>query len=509
MTAMVALALKATVLICGGWVAVRLLRHRSAAERHAVWVAFFFGLLLLPMLENRTPVVATLPVLPAEVVVAPADPGGRVEAGFAERGPGPDYLAWLWAAGALLVLSYQLTGLAMLTWRYRGARPVPGARRWPRVQLLESEDCTVPMTWGFLRPRILLPVEARKWSRERRRMVLIHELTHVRRRDVWSQWLSNVGCALYWWNPVVWKAAGKMQQEREKACDDAVLRKGNTAVRYTQHLIDVARGASPAAALGMASQLEVRVRAALDHGVSRRVLTARTGLALGAVALALMVPVIGTRLAAQANGGRLSGSVLDASGAAVPDATVLVIGPDASRQEITRSGPDGRYDFPLLREGKYAIEVRARGFAIYRGAAAVEAGRSLEENLTLGVGRVQENIDVIGKKPPVQNTGQTVGTPKRIRVGGNIQATRILRMVKPSYPAELQNLGIEGTVLLEGVIGNDGKLLSLRSLNSLVHPELTKQALAAVGRWEYQPTLLNGQPVEVITTITVNFRLAE
>lgn len=195
--------------------------------------------------------------------------------------------------------------------------------------------------------------------------------------------------------------------------------------------------------------------------------------------------------------------------AAVPDATVLVTGPDTLRQEITRSGPDGRFDFPLLREGKYAIEVRARGFAIYRGAATVEAGRSLEENLSLGLGRVQENIDVVGKKPSVQNTGQPVGAPRRIRVGGNVQATKLLRMVKPPYPAELQALGIEGTVLLEGVIGINGKLLSMRRLNTLVHPELTKAALAAVNQWEYQATLLNGQPAEVVTTITVNFRLAD
>ena len=82
-------------------------------------------------------------------------------------------------------------------------------------------------------------------------------------------------------------------------------------------------------------------------------------------------------------------------------------------------------------------------------------------------------------------------------------------MVKPPYPAELQALGIEGTVLLEGVIGINGKLLSMRRLNTLVHPELTKAALAAVNQWEYQATLLNGQPAEVVTTITVNFRLAD
>jgi protein TonB len=99
--------------------------------------------------------------------------------------------------------------------------------------------------------------------------------------------------------------------------------------------------------------------------------------------------------------------------------------------------------------------------------------------------------------------------PKRIRVGGNVQATKILRMTRPQYPQHLQQQGIEGTVLLEGVISLDGSLLSLRSQNALVHPELTKAAIDAVQQWKYQPTLLNGQPVEIITTIQVNFRLAE
>lgn len=504
---MIALALKSTMLVLAAWATMPLVARRSAAERHAVWLAFFCGLLLLPLLENRAPVVATLPVLPLAMAEVVEQPGPALA--VSQTRPAPNDLGWLWPIGTAMVVSYQLLGLVLLTWRYRNANPAPGAARWRRVRILESGQCLVPMTWGFFRPRILLPLSAREWTTERRRMVLIHELTHVRRSDVLAQWLGNLVCALYWWNPVVWKAAGRMQQEREKACDDAILRKGNTAVRYSQHLIDVARGASPAAALGMATQLEARIRAALDGGISRRGLTVWAGAAVAILAVAMVIPVAGTRLAAQANGGRLQGSVLDPSGGAIPDATVLLIKPESKGQEITRTGPDGRYAFPMLPEGKYAVEVRSKGFAVYHGDVTIQTGRSHEENLALSVGRVQETLVILSKRPPVQNTGQPVRTPQRIRIGGNVQATKLLRVVNPVYPVALRDQGVEGTVLLEGVIGIAGKLLSLRSLNSLVHPGLTKAALDAVGQWEYQPSLLNGQPVEVVTAITIGFRLDE
>jgi protein TonB len=63
--------------------------------------------------------------------------------------------------------------------------------------------------------------------------------------------------------------------------------------------------------------------------------------------------------------------------------------------------------------------------------------------------------------------------------------------------------------MLEGIISVTGSLLSLPSVNSLVHPELTDAAINAVRQWRYEPTLLNGKPVEVITTVTANFRLEQ
>jgi periplasmic protein TonB len=98
-------------------------------------------------------------------------------------------------------------------------------------------------------------------------------------------------------------------------------------------------------------------------------------------------------------------------------------------------------------------------------------------------------------------------TPKRIRVGGQVEAARIIYQPKPDYPPLAKMARIQGTVRLEAVISKDGTIQDLKVLNG--HPLLVKSALEAVQKWRYQPTLLNGEPVEVVTEIDVNFTLAE
>ena len=82
----------------------------------------------------------------------------------------------------------------------------------------------------------------------------------------------------------------------------------------------------------------------------------------------------------------------------------------------------------------------------------------------------------------------------------------LLQGAKPSYPPAAESAGIEGTVMLQGIVGGDGSVVGLKVL-STPSPELAEAAMAAVQTWRYRATLLNGQPVEVITTITVAFRL--
>jgi protein TonB len=97
-------------------------------------------------------------------------------------------------------------------------------------------------------------------------------------------------------------------------------------------------------------------------------------------------------------------------------------------------------------------------------------------------------------------------TPKRVSVGGNVQAARLVNRVQPVYPPLARQTRISGTVKLHAIIGKNGAVEQLQVLSG--HPLLVQSALDAVRQWRYQPTLLNGDPVEVDTEIDVIFSLA-
>jgi protein TonB len=96
---------------------------------------------------------------------------------------------------------------------------------------------------------------------------------------------------------------------------------------------------------------------------------------------------------------------------------------------------------------------------------------------------------------------------KRVMVGGNVQAARLVNKVQPFYPPLARQTRISGTVKLHAIIGKDGSVQQLVMVSG--HPLLVQSALDAVRQWRYQPTLLNGEPVEVDTEIDVIFSLAQ
>jgi periplasmic protein TonB len=98
-------------------------------------------------------------------------------------------------------------------------------------------------------------------------------------------------------------------------------------------------------------------------------------------------------------------------------------------------------------------------------------------------------------------------TPKRITVGGNVQAAHLVNRVQPVYPPLARQTRISGTVKLHAIIGKNGAVEQLQVVSG--HPLLVQSALDAVKQWRYQPTLLNGEPVEVDTEIDVIFSLAQ
>jgi len=331
---------KGLLLLLAATVAVRGLARRSASSRYVVWAAAFAGLLLLPILSIVLPSLDLPPARAASTssqsspVMAAPRIGARPVARSAQRHANtgmdmpavlerPARSAWLplartvapWLLGAWLMgvvvslarLARDLRCIARLTRRAAVLRRGPlqqaameigaelGLKRPVLVAL--SREVAVPVAWGLLRPVVLLPSTARRWNAERRRVVLRHELAHIRRGDYAGHLLFELACAVHWPNPLAWRAAGRARQEQEQACDDRVLALGTGPVEYAEHLLEMARafampGASPRGALAMAAAatLPGRMRSILDPRLDHRPVGRRTVLAVGSAAMLLGVP---------------------------------------------------------------------------------------------------------------------------------------------------------------------------------------------------------------------------
>src|SRR5262249_2309904 len=163
------------------------------------------------------------------------------------------------------------------------------------VRLLESGEVNVPMTWGLLRPVILLPASAGGWSRDERRMVFRHELAHVRGGD-WAFGLAaRFACALYWFHPGAWWIARSLRRDAERAADDRVISSGVARSDYAELLIAASAAGAPsvetALALSGRGPLRARLTSILDARHDVRPLARRWVLATTAACAISSVPL--------------------------------------------------------------------------------------------------------------------------------------------------------------------------------------------------------------------------
>jgi beta-lactamase regulating signal transducer with metallopeptidase domain len=297
-------------------------RKAAAALRHWVWFLAMASLVGLPWLPF------TLPIWPRAIWAVSADTSSGNQVTFViglARGPGfrPANTAqkpqdnspvssaekkgqkspwltarcdtsWLlaipvlWVAGSFMVLA--MAGMSRFHLRRlcRNAAVAVG-REWDDlmrelglelglrrpVRLMIFNGPVMPMTWGWLQPTVLLPAEASRWSEERRRIVLWHELAHVKRWDCLQQTIAYAVCVVYWPNPMVWLAVSWMRIERERACDDLLINRGCKASAYANHLVEIAsrfrsRPLATGIAMARSSGLAQRVTAILDDRRDRR-----------------------------------------------------------------------------------------------------------------------------------------------------------------------------------------------------------------------------------------------
>ena len=339
---------KATVLLVLAAGVTLLLRRSAASLRHLVWTLACGGVLALPLasalLPNwrvagwprlDVPAAFDLTGMPAQRHAAAAAahdptpshagakpaprtpssaPSAATDAGPVRWRIRPNWTALVfpvWLSGVTAVLILLAVGMVRIAWLDRTTAPVSD-ERWlllvedlslelgltRRVRLLQADGPAMPMTWGIRRPTILLPAEADAWSAERRRDVLLHELAHVKRQDFLIQLIARIACAVYWFHPLVWLAATRLREERERACDDHVLRAGATPSIYATHLLEIARDLRAARATALASvamarpaQLATRLLDVLDTRRRRDTLSARAALPAWLAAIAVVVPL--------------------------------------------------------------------------------------------------------------------------------------------------------------------------------------------------------------------------
>ena len=263
-------AARGLVLSAAGWVCLRGLR---GGWRTAGAALVLLGLLLLPMAW----------LLPRWRVSVPgAEALWAAEAAAGEVARLGRFLLPVWLAGAVVSGGGLLVGvLQLLEWRRRSravaeawlvaacaeAVQALGLKREPEVRM--ASWCRMPVVAGWRRGTVYLPEAARDWSPGMLRMVLLHELAHLKRRDTAMQALVHLACALHWFNPLVWRLRRLWLREREAACDALVLATGVAPGWYARHLVEIAahcgsRMRGPAMAAAMAGPgLEQRVRSIL------------------------------------------------------------------------------------------------------------------------------------------------------------------------------------------------------------------------------------------------------
>ena len=520
-----------TILLLAACLTTGAARRSSATIRHMIWTCTIAAtLLLLPLhwfMPHRAigqpfPVAVKSALAVMDSVRIAGSPEAPVSSNKSIFGFSEIAVA-IWALGSMLFALrfgtqvFQFRRLMLMN-EMNDARQT--YRRFP-VPILTSRRIPGPLVAGIFRPKIVLPADSAKWTSTRRRAVLAHELAHIRRRDPAILLLAHAATIVYWFHPLCWFAAARLRLESEHACDDAVLRIGLRPSSYAGELLDLARLFNPQPALPMAatSHLESRVKSILNPFVNRSSAACRTWIAAALITGVFTAPLCVFSLRAQAPArqnmaaiqaagiGTISGVIMDPTGAVVPRVVVIASNRELGNKEIVTADAIGNFAFNNIPAGTYSLEVEAPGFAAFRTDLSLSTGAIAPAPVRLKVGGRVLGVTVTAEGTPKNQMSSTTLSGRPIRVGGNVQAARLLQPIQPVYPEALQTAGIEGTVLLEAVISKDGVPDSMVPQNTSVDPAFVNAAMDAVRQWRYSPALLNGEPIELLTTITVDFKL--
>jgi beta-lactamase regulating signal transducer with metallopeptidase domain len=266
--------LRGLAVLAVGYAVTALARNMSSETRHLIWLGVIGSFLLIPLAwlllpplrlgagfvvePGSTLRLAAAPVLSRGEYVGLVE-RAREQALLARQSPilqlhgVPLVLVSVWLAGVLALT------VRLLRARRRLRRLAAEARSSGRLQALAGElavelsarrrpavllslCCSIPFTFGLRWPVILLPEAAEGWPAGRLRSALLHELIHVKRRDVLVQSLAYGVCLLFWFIPPLWMAYGALLREAESCCDQGVINRGVRVPKYARDIVELAWG---------------------------------------------------------------------------------------------------------------------------------------------------------------------------------------------------------------------------------------------------------------------------
>jgi TonB family protein len=444
--------------------AERALRLYRLPARGA-WAASIAASVLLPLASllrgAETPVAAELVLSPAAATVAAGAPPAETSAGGAGWAGLDALLPAQWAAATGALALAMLAGSAVLAVRRRRWRPA----RVAGVPVLVSER-TGPAVVGVLRPAIVLPGWALGWSDARQRLIVKHEVEHVRAGDPRLLHLALVAVVLLPWNPGLWWQLRRLRLAVEIDCDGRTLAGEPDVAAYGSLLLEVGRmgtrGILPAAAFSEPrSFLERRIRMMTLRTPRRRAARAAVSLAAlaGAACLAAALP------APPPPPPLLAGLAADLSPAGAADEVPVLAAPSSGIGEVRPASP--------AENG--AIAVSSSATAIF----------------------AEEQAPVVTTQPSRAAPGDTV-MPQ-------LTNTRALaRALVREYPPVLRDAGVRGTVEVSMVVTAAGTVRDVRATRAS-HPALAAAGVAVIRDARFRPGTVGGRAADLPVTIPLEF----
>jgi TonB family protein len=568
----VAIAIAATA-VCAA------LRISAPGLMYGFWRSVLALCLVLPWLQTPTSVTReTSPSIVESATVTSAIADVSVTTPTT-----PDWGFWLAVliiSGSCLRGAWIAIGCLKLGCLRRAGHPVPVTEHellqsvvGTRADVEYAAAVRQPVTFGVMRPVVLLPVSLREQPAATRRAVIAHELVHVRRRD-WCWVLAEEFVrALLWFNPAIWWLISRVQQAREEVVDSTAVALTGNRREYVEALLAFADDVPLAPAPAFARRRHLFRRILLlskENAMSARRLVASAAIMAIVVAVAGWTAVVAFPLLAdgEATSQQWTLAALEQPPGPIEQTAKAVTGDNPVPKRVFGDVPvfpqnaQGEYSSvtvtlrTIVDEAGHVAELRLAGFSFRRGGigATVDGGQNVGqrfEQFTLraqfkdaqggavitgesmrpmfeafieaaadAVQRWQYEpppngpivfntvIQFTDGKPTASGTA-AAAVPRNadgaLRVGGAVSPPVKLKDVRPVYPQEAQDAGIQGVVILEVRIEGDGRVSNGHVLRSI--PMLDAAALSAALQWEFTPTLLNGQAVPVIMTVTIQFSL--